>query len=65
MAPLAFPPPVGLLTVVSHWNPSALGMQVQIRTNSVEFEFAPNSHEFVYPLNSNSSLKFWKFSETT
>ena len=24
-------------------------MQVQIRTNSVEFEFAPNSHKFVEP----------------
>ena len=26
-----------------------LAMQVQIRTNSVEFEFAPNSHDFVDP----------------
>ena len=25
----------------------ALGMQVRIRTNSLEFQFAPNSHEFV------------------
>ena len=25
----------------------AVGMQVRIRTNSLEFEFAPNSHEFV------------------
>ena len=24
-------------------------MQVRIRTNSLEFEFAPNSHEFVDP----------------
>ena len=28
----------------------ALGMQVRIRTNSVEFKFAQNSHEFVDPL---------------
>ena len=27
-----------------------LGMQVRIRTNSVQFELAPNSHEFVDPL---------------
>ena len=27
--------------------PFKLGMQVRIRTNSLEFEFAPNSHEFV------------------
>ena len=40
-----------------------LGMQVRIRTNSLEFEFAPNSHEFVDPSefefatsNSNSPL---------
>ena len=26
-----------------------LGMQVRIRTNSLKFEFAPNSHEFVDP----------------
>ena len=26
-----------------------VGMQVRIRTNSLEFEFAPNSHEFVEP----------------
>ena len=31
-----------------------LGMQVRIRTNSLEFEFAPNSHEFVY----HSELEF-------
>ena len=24
-----------------------VGLQVRIRTNSLEFEFAPNSHEFV------------------
>ena len=35
-------------------NPKRLGMQVQIRTNSLEFEFAPNSHEFVAP----SELEF-------
>ena len=40
-----------------------VGMQVRIRTNSLEFEFAPNSHEFVDPSefefatsNSNSPL---------
>ena len=40
-----------------------IGMQVRIRTNSPEFEFAPNSHEFVDPSefefatsNSNSPL---------
>ena len=32
----------------------ALGMQVPIRTNSLEFEFAPNSHEFV----DHSELEF-------
>ena len=26
---------------------TGVGMQVRIRTNSLEFEFAPNSHEFV------------------
>ena len=31
-----------------------LGMQVRIRTNSLEFEFAPNSHEFV----DHSELEF-------
>ena len=31
-----------------------LGMQVRIRTNSLEFEFAPNSHEFV----DHSKLEF-------
>ena len=42
---------------------SQVGMQVRIRTNSLEFEFAPNSHEFVDPSefefatsNSNSPL---------
>ena len=40
-----------------------LGMQVRVRTNSLEFEFTPNSHEFVDPFefefaisNSNSPL---------
>ena len=48
----------------SHTAPSLpVGMQVRIRTNSLEFEFAPNSHEFVDPSefefatsNSNSPL---------
>ena len=31
-----------------------VGMQVRIRTNSLEFEFAPNSHEFV----DHSELEF-------
>ena len=35
-----------------------LGMQVRIRTNSVEFEFAPNSHEFVEPLEFEFEPKF-------
>ena len=42
---------------------TTVGMQVRIRTNSLEFEFAPNSHEFVDPSefefatsNSNSPL---------
>ena len=34
--------------------PLILGMQVRIRTNSLEFEFAPNSHEFV----DHSELEF-------
>ena len=33
-------------------------MQVRIRTNSVEFEFAPNSHEFVEPLEFEFEPKF-------
>ena len=28
-------------------SPNSVGMQVRIRTNSLEFEFAPNSHEVV------------------
>ena len=45
------------------WTPEAedafnrlreLGMQVRIRMNSLEFEFAPNSHEFV----DHSELEF-------
>ena len=35
-----------------------LGMQVRIRTNSVEFEFAPNSHELVDPLEFEFEPKF-------
>ena len=31
-----------------------IGRQVRIRTNSLEFEFAPNSHEFV----DHSELEF-------
>ena len=33
-------------------------MQVRIRTNSVEFEFTPNSHEFVDPLEFELEPKF-------
>ena len=33
---------------------SKIGMQVQIRTNLLEFEFAPNLYEFVDP----SEFKF-------
>ena len=35
-------------------------MQVRIRTNSVEFEFAPNSHEFVEPLEFEFEPKFFE-----
>ena len=49
------PPPPG--TPLGHPN-SALGMQVRIRTNSVEFEFAPTSHEFVDPLEFEFEPKF-------
>ena len=52
--PSGSPLPIGMFCV---------GMQVRIRTNSLEFEFAPNSHEFVDPSefefatsNSNSPL---------
>ena len=35
-----------------------IGMQVRIRTNSVEFEFAPNSHDLVDPLEFDFEPKF-------
>ena len=35
-----------------------LGMQVRIRTNLVEFEFAPNAHEFMEPLEFEFEPKF-------
>ena len=37
---------------------SPLGLQVRIRTNSVEFESPPNSHEFVDPLEFEFEPKF-------
>ena len=36
-------------------------MQVRIRTNSLEFEFAPNSLESLDPMNSNSKSKISNF----
>ena len=41
-------------TTTTHPSPQPLGMQVRIRTNLLEFEFAPNSHEFV----DHSELEF-------
>ena len=38
-----------------------LGMQVRIRTNSLEFEFAPNSLEFVDPPEFKFEIKNFKF----